>query len=96
MLPVLQGLRSKTKLKAKGDESYRKFELEITKMCDELGKFVDDKCGDTLAEAESYSISSPVADILRLGQLVEATTRCAEHHLAGAKLAKSRFTGLLA
>ena len=94
-VPHFQTFRSKMKVRASKDAVYAKFETEITRMLDEMVKFVDFQCGDLLAEAEVATTDMCDDDLEELANRLRATFTNTEHHLAGAKIAKTRFGAML-
>ena len=93
--PTLQTIYARIKVKAvKEGALYGKYEIELKSMIEALDTFCVN-CTIAVAEAEELKADDPEDEPLNATKLkLEAMTTTAEHHLGGAKGAKTRFSNL--
>ena len=93
--PALQAVYARIKVKAvKEGALYSKYEKELKTMIDPLDLFI---INCTIAVAEADEIKPDAADDEPMKVLkvkLEGLTSTAEHHLGGAKGAKTRYSNL--
>ncbi len=91
---ALQMLRAKMKVKGEKEGVYKKYEEELKQMTEGLDSFLL-QCSICIAEAEATPQDDP-DDMICKKKIVslKALCGCTEHHLGGAKAAKSRFSAM--
>ena len=90
----LAGLKAKLAIKSNSEAIYGKYVTELGQMITGLNTFVE-QCELKIAEAESVDPSgAEEATFQKIDEALEALSSAAEHHLGGAKSAKSRFAAM--
>ena len=90
----LAGLKAKLAIKSHSEAIDAKYVSELGQMINGLNEFVE-QCELKIAEAESVDPSgAEEATFQKLDEALEALYSSADHHLGGAKSAKSRFAAM--
>ena len=90
----LQTARASMKMKAKKDNSFAKFEEEITVMIASLNQFIA-KVEDGIAEATAAAKLGDADEIGKMLVMMDAFQSSSGHHLGGAKAATKRCSAML-
>ena len=95
MAPHMQNVYAKIKVKAEKEGAlYAKYTQELTEMIGKLDNFLL-QCSIGICEADEISSDSPDdEDMEALKNKLEAMVSNAEHHLAGVKGTKTKFSNL--
>ena len=95
MATQMQGIYAKIKVKAaKEGALYAKYATELQEMTGKLDEFLM-QCSIGICEADEVASDDPDDEGMKtLKSKLEALVSCAEHHLAGVKGAKTRFSNL--
>ena len=91
----LMTLKAKLAVKAKTQPLFTTYSEDIVKMLQMLDSYMN-KCNMAIAEVESLPSDADHDDVQQTMVGLQALVAQCEHHLAGVKGAKTRFSGLLA
>ena len=94
-LASLGQLKAKLKARSAREPIYSKYEGELATMVNGLGAFLD-TVTNTVAEAE-YTKADEADDqiYVKLTERMDALKAAIDHHLSGAKGAKTRFSAMV-
>jgi hypothetical protein len=91
---ALGELRAKMTVKSSKDKLYEKYVKELKDMIGGLNVFLE-SCNVATCESDTYPSDHPDdTELQKHTANLEALKTNAEHHLGGAKAAKTRFTNL--